>query len=74
MPMLNATYKLIRGDSDPDAGTEVLPGEEITDFRGDTAIFGYISRAPGGNSGGKIITDRMSELYPSVFGCTIEPR
>lgn len=68
---LNATHKLI----DPARpGTEIGPGDPIIDFRSAVHIFRYISRAPGGNSQGKIITDRWSELYPSVFGLKIVPR
>lgn len=53
---------------------EVSPGDPVTDFRGDVHIFQSITRAPGGNSRGKILTDQGSELYPSVFGLTIVPR
>ena len=70
MAMLNDTHKL----TDPATGTEITPGTAITDFRGDPDVFRYVSRAPGGNSGGKIITDRGGELYPSVFGLAIVPR
>jgi hypothetical protein len=70
MAILNDTHKLI----DPAGGTEVKPGDPVTDFRGDPDVFRYVSKAPGGNSQGKIITDRGGELYPSVFGLTIVPR
>lgn len=69
MAQLNSTWKAVTGD-----GTEVRPGDALTDFRGDPDVFRYVSRAPGGNSSGKIITDRGHELYPQVFGLTIVPR
>lgn len=70
MAMLNDTHKLIN----PDNGTEIRPGDPVTDFRGDPDVFRYVSKAPGGSSQGKIITDRGFELYPSVFGLAIVPR
>lgn len=66
----NDTYKLIQDE----AGIEITPGETITSFLGDVHIFRSITRAPGGNSQGTIITDTGSELYPSMFGLTIIPR
>ena len=70
MALLNDTHKLIN----PDSRTEIRPGDPVTDFRGDPDVFRYVSKAPGGSSQGKIITDRESELYPSVFGLRIVPR
>ena len=69
MTLLNDSWKLTGPD-----GTEVRPGDPITDFRGEPDVFRYISRAPGGNSSGKIITDAGNELYPSVFGLRITAR
>jgi len=74
MPMLNDTHMVIYGDKYWATGTEVRPGSAITDFRGGDDVFRYISKAPGGNSQGKIVTDRGGELYPSVFGLKIVPR
>jgi hypothetical protein len=63
-------YKLVTAED----GTEIRAGEPITDFRSDPDVFQYISKAPGGNSSGKIVTDRGGELYPSVFSLKIVPR
>lgn len=57
-------------------GVEVPTGAELTDFRGDTAIFIKISQPPNPfGSGGKILVREASgwehELYPSVFNCKI---
>jgi hypothetical protein len=70
MTMLNDTWKLIN----PGDGTEIRPGDPITDFRGEPDVFWLITRAPEGNSSGKIITDRGYELYPSVFNLRIVRR
>jgi hypothetical protein len=71
MPALNKTHMLI----DPEDGDrEVLPGEAITDFRGDPDVFDSISRAPEPGKSGKIITGRGGELYPQVFGLRIVAR
>lgn len=67
---LNDNWKLIQAET----GTEITSGEAITDFRGDPDVFQRITKAPGGPSQGKIITDRGYELYPSVFGLRIIPR
>lgn len=67
---LNDTWKIVTEDG----GTEVKPGDEVTDFRGGTTVFRYVSQAPRPGSGGKIMTDRGYELYPSVFKVKIVPR
>jgi hypothetical protein len=51
-------------------GTEVLPGDVITDFRGDKATFVSATRAPDGHHTGKIVfarDDYESECYMTVF-------
>lgn len=67
---LNDTHKLIQAET----GTEIMPGDPVTDFRSAVHVFRRITKIPGGPSQGKIITDRGHELYPSVFGLTIVPR
>jgi hypothetical protein len=54
-------------------GTEVLPGDEITDFRGDTAIFERAVRAPDAGRTGKIQVraDVGGEYYMGVFGLEV---
>lgn len=62
-------YMTIRED-----GTEVFPGDRLTDFRGDHATYESITRAPEPGKSGKIMTSRGYELYPQVFNLTIVAR
>ena len=67
----NGSWKLI--DSQ---GTEIEPGQTIIDFRDSAHVFHAITKAPGGNSGGRIqVGDGFGpEYYPSVFGLRIIAR
>lgn len=43
---------------DNETGREILPGEEVVAFRGETYRFDYISKLPGGNSFGKVVASQ----------------
>lgn len=67
-------WKMVRADS----GGEVLPGTMQLDFRGDEYIVNGVSRAPAGNSTGRVTFNRADggyggECYPAVFGLKIIP-
>jgi hypothetical protein len=72
MARLSDSWKLI----DPMGGQEIDPGQTIIDFRDSAYVFRAITKAPGGNSGGKIQVgdDYGPEYYPSVFGLKIIAR
>lgn len=59
-----------------EAGREIEPGFEITDFRAETAVFHAITKAPDDCSQGRIqVGDGYGpEYYPSVFGLRITER
>jgi len=42
-----------------DTGREILPGEKVVAFRGETYRFDYISKLPGGNSMGKVVASQQ---------------
>ena len=69
---LSDSWKLI----DPQGGQEIDPGQTIIDFRDSAHVFHAITKAPGGNSGGRIqVGDGHGpEYYPSVFDLKIVPR
>jgi hypothetical protein len=54
-------------------GTEVRPGEVVTDFRGDQAVFHAATRAPNGRRTGKVQVGGPfgSEYYMTVFKLTV---
>lgn len=65
------TFRAYRED-----GTEVRNGDEVTDFRGDTAIFVKASRAREGHRTGKVVVkgltwDNEHEYYDTVFSLTV---
>ena len=43
---------------DTATGLEIVPGTEVIGFRDETYRFEYVSKLPGGNSGGKIIASQ----------------
>ena len=54
--------------------TEVVRGDKITDFRGNDAVFGEITRIPRDASTGRVITTAGAEVFPSVFDLVIVRR
>jgi hypothetical protein len=54
-------------------GTEVRPGDIITDFRSETATFERATRAPHGHRTGRIQVDgpHGSEFYMTVFNLDV---
>lgn len=67
--MALSDYMTVRED-----GTEVVPGDRLTDFRGDHATYESITRVPEPGKSGKIMTDRGHESYPQVFDLKIVAR
>lgn len=56
-------------------GKEISPGDEVTDFRGDTRIFEGVGRAPDfGRSGKVYVRGRLGWFNDSVFGLSIARR
>jgi hypothetical protein len=51
-----------------DTGERVAKGDTVTNFRGEAATFDGISREPGGNSEGKILTSRPCGHAPGEHG------
>lgn len=51
-------------------GRELFNGARVADFRGQCTTFRYVSRAPAGNSTGRVVTDQ-GEYFPSVYGLQI---
>jgi hypothetical protein len=54
-------------------GKQIQAGDKITDFRGEEAIFNYVSRGPAYNGTAKIVTTAGRECYARVFGLTVRP-
>jgi hypothetical protein len=54
-------------------GTEVFPGDTVTDFRGETHVFDRATRASEGlrKSGKVMVRNRNTEYYDRVFGLTV---
>jgi hypothetical protein len=52
-------------------GKEIKKGDELTDFRGDKAIFRSFSEPHKPSSTGKVYTNRLGGSYPSVYGLKI---
>jgi hypothetical protein len=52
-------------------GTEVRPGDTVTDFRGDRAVFERATRAPDGHRTGKVCTTDGGEVYMSVYSLVV---
>lgn len=71
----NDTHKIVRAD-----GTEVRPGDTVTNFRGVDAIFRMITRVPGDGTAttGKILVDEPdwpgAERYAHVYGTRVVER
>lgn len=57
-----------------DTGREILPGDTVVTFRGESTVFRYVSRLPEHGKEGKVFTDIRpgGEFYPSVLGARIE--
>lgn len=52
----------------------IKPGDTITDFHGDKAVFTSISKVPNSGSSGKILVvggSLQREYFPNVFGLEI---
>ncbi|MFI1796604.1 hypothetical protein ACH427_04490 [Streptomyces sp. NPDC020379] len=54
---------------DKDSGSIIQPGQEVIDFRGDKAVFLFVSKLPVGNSGGKIIIGRPCTHTKEHYWC-----
>lgn len=52
---------------DKQTGVEILPGDMIEDFRGDTKVFERVSRDGGPGYSAKVLTEGMWALYAQVF-------
>ena len=52
-------------------GTEVKPGDTVTDFRGRTGVFDHVSRGVEYNGTAKTIVDGF-EFYGRVWGLKVE--
>lgn len=71
----DATHAVIRAD-----GSEVRPGDIVTSFRDEPAIFRSLTRVPGDGTAtnGKIIVDETdwegAERYPSVYDLSVVER
>jgi len=50
-----------------DDGAEIQPGDTITDFRGDTAVFAAATRAREPGRSGLVLTQDGGEYYDKVF-------
>lgn len=71
MPNLASQFKLINV-----AGREIHPGDRINSFRGDLAVYNYITQGSGPGTSGKIYVtwlknNTSGEYYPSGFNVAI---
>lgn len=53
-------------------GRVIVSGDTVTDFRGETAVFEYVSRAPDiGKSAKVVVSGKLGEYYAGVFDLNV---